>query len=825
MTVPGCDVNVPELSAAESKYEKSTFSANRVGEYRDLVRGGQSGRWPAPRPLDRPFVCAAYRARFRSGAHIGDGGNVGWLVFWRLPRFCVLSTGDRRRFRRCAHAGAVDGREGEDGGVRIGARRRAGGPTRVSLGRYLLGVLDVAVVVAVLAFGARGLRVWLLPNWQGALARLAEIVAGLAAVVLVGAGLGTVGQFRLGGVVFALVVAGCAAGLLGRRSIPRCVAATESLRSVPLAPAARWSKVANFAALALAGVVVAQWSAHVIASYSGGIWDGDSLWYHLPFATYFLQTGSTTTPLFTNADTLVTYFPANTELLLATVMLPFHRDVLVPLVNLGWLVLALGAGWTIGRAWRAPAVGMAGVTVAMAIPVVAATQAGTARNDAAGIALFLTAVALVVHARWDRAGLVFAGAAAGLAIGVKLSVVVPVLSLAVAVLVTAPGNRRRSILLPWALPIVVVGSYWYLRNLMCVGNPVPLVAVRLGPLSLPSVLATSIANTAIIERMREPDAFAQILRPGLEFALGASWWFLVLLVPAILVGVLVRGPDRLARMLAIVSMVAVLAYLIMPNGAPGTGFLVCLNFAGNVRYVIPALALALALTAALPGMADGRLALGTIAVFAGIVYFQFAERGFAQHWEWQISTGQRWAGALLVLGAAAVSAGLWFARRRGARAFAAVVTVVVVGVGVAAYFVQRGYLRHRYAHPRADGERASPLWPWAQDLPATRLGIVGDLFQYPFSGRALQTSVRYVGVAEPDGGFRSVRTCTEWRRALADGRFEYVVAALDAFSSNAPEVERIDRWTLGIPGTRVVVKEGSATVYRLTNVPDPDACP
>jgi len=692
----------------------------------------------------------------------------------------------------------------------------------MSPGRYLLGVLVMAVVAAPVAFGAYGLRARLLPHWQGALARLAESVAGLAAVVVVGEGLGTIGCFRLGWVLCTLVAVGCGAGVLARRSRLHVAATAPAPGSAPLT---RESKVTTIAALALAGAVVAQWTAHVIASYAGGIWDGDSLWYHLPFATDFLQTGSTTTPLFTNADTLVTYYPANVELLLATVMLPFHRDVLVPVVNLGWLILALGAGWTIGQAWRAAAVGLAGVAVAMAIPVLAATQAGTARNDAAGIALFLTAVALVVHARWDRAGLAFAGTAAGLAMGVKLSIVAPVVGLAVAVVATAPAGRRRSIVLPWALPFVVTGSYWYLRNIVRVGNPIPLVPLRLGPLSLPSVLATPIANTSIIERLRDPDAFSQILRPGLEFALGASWWVLGLLVPAILVGVVVRRPDRLARMLAIVSTLAVFAYLIMPNGAPGTGFVIRLNFAGNVRYVIPALALALTLTAALPGMTDGRAALGTMAVFAGIIFFQLAERGFAQHWEWQISTGERWAGALLVLAAAAVGAGTWFACWRAERAGVAVAGALVVGALVAGFFVQRNYLRNRYAQPRADGERASPLWPWAQDLPATRIGIVGDLFQYPYTGRALQTTVRYVGVPEATGGFRSVRTCAEWRHALADGRFEYVVAALDAFASNAAEIDRIDQWTLGIPGTSVVVKAGAATVYHLTAVPDPAACP
>ncbi len=254
-------------------------------------------------------------------------------------------------------------------------------------------------------------------------------------------------------------------------------------------------------------MLVAQWAGHVAASYassSAGIWDGDSLWYHLPFATSYVQTGWTTRPLFTNADTLVTYFPANSEVVLGMlVMLPFRRDIAIPILNLAWLGLTFLAAWCLGRRFGAPAVALAGASVALSLPVMAATQGGTARNDVMGVALFLTAAALVAQADWQRNGMLVAGIAAGpRASGVKLSMLAPVAILAVAVVVAAPragGGRSPG---PGRCRSRSSAAFWYVRNLVLVGNPVPTVGVHLGPLSLPSVFAESVANTAVVDRLQ-----------------------------------------------------------------------------------------------------------------------------------------------------------------------------------------------------------------------------------------------------------------------------------------------------------------------------------
>jgi hypothetical protein len=70
-----------------------------------------------------------------------------------------------------------------------------------------------------------------------------------------------------------------------------------------------------------------------------------------------------------------------------------------------------------------------------------------------------------------------------------------------------------------------------------------------------------------------------------------------------------------------------------------------------------------------------------------------------------------------------------------------------------------------------------------------------------------------------------VNGCREWRAAVADGKYQYIVTALDLVGSNRDEVARIGTWTESVPGTSVVVRGDREVVYELTQTPDPDACP
>lgn len=89
------------------------------------------------------------------------------------------------------------------------------------------------------------------------------------------------------------------------------------------------------AALLATGVAVTQWAVQTADSLGSGMPSFDTLWYHMPFAARFAQTGSVTAIQFTQADPFVAYYPANSELLHAVGIVAMRSDLLSPLLNLG----------------------------------------------------------------------------------------------------------------------------------------------------------------------------------------------------------------------------------------------------------------------------------------------------------------------------------------------------------------------------------------------------------------------------------------------------------------------------------------------------------
>jgi|ERR1043165_7767428 hypothetical protein len=82
----------------------------------------------------------------------------------------------------------------------------------VDLGSYLLGVVQLALVVVPLALGAYRLRQKLLPTWEGAPARLVESITFVALLIWISEILGTFGLFYAGALIVAsLLVAGTVA--------------------------------------------------------------------------------------------------------------------------------------------------------------------------------------------------------------------------------------------------------------------------------------------------------------------------------------------------------------------------------------------------------------------------------------------------------------------------------------------------------------------------------------------------------------------------------------------------------------------------------------
>ena len=80
-----------------------------------------------------------------------------------------------------------------------------------------------------------------------------------------------------------------------------------------------------------------------------GIFNFDSLWYHMPFAADIAQSHSVTGFHYTETVFTNWFYPQNSELLHAAGILLTHRDTLSLFINFGWLAVAFLAAWCMGR--------------------------------------------------------------------------------------------------------------------------------------------------------------------------------------------------------------------------------------------------------------------------------------------------------------------------------------------------------------------------------------------------------------------------------------------------------------------------------------------
>ncbi len=679
----------------------------------------------------------------------------------------------------------------------------------MTVGRYAWGVAALLITVGAVGLIAVLLRRHWLADWQGAPARLAESLLGLAALIALTETLGAIGWLRLGPIVGA-----CGLAAIGTH---RAVGTPRRARTRVARAGATWGANRLTAALALAAgaVVIASWAAPTVESFDHGIRGFDSLWYHLPWAASFAQTGHITPLRFTDIDYLSQFYPATSELIHAVGIVLLGRDTLSPMLNLIWLGLSLLAAYCIGRPRGLGGLTLVGAAIAFATPALVSSQAGSAANDVVGVFFLLAAVALWVNAEGNGAALALAAVAAGLALGTKLSLVAPVIALTVAVLIL---DRRP---LRWLVPLVLAGGYWYVRNLIAVGNPVPWTGLG-GVLATPTPPLQQNTGFSIVHYLGNSHVWTHVFGPGLVAGLG-PWWplVLVLMIAGPLLCLAGPGADRTTRALGAVAFASLLAYLVTPETAAGPAGHP-LGFAFNLRYAAPVLALSLSIVPLAPPLARRP------PITAAALAIVFVLTAIKLH----LWTSKHLAGALVVAAACAALA-IMLARRPPRRAVLAGAGALLAALAVAGYPWQRHYLNGRYAF-QPGISALSHVWALFRGVHHSRVAVTGTFgmfFAYPMYGLDDSNRVQYIAARGPNGSFTPLTSCQAWRAAVDAGGYRYVVTtpARDPWHPKPLRYSPERSWIVSDPAARIVYERRAfgqlIDVFALSGPLDPSGCP
>jgi hypothetical protein len=692
---------------------------------------------------------------------------------------------------------------------------------------YSSGIFLLATLVAAFTLSAYRLRLVLLPSWRGAPAALGTTVLGLALAVTTAELLGLLGQLNTP----ALILASLATALL--------------LRLVRLPPgpdpgiAGPRITHLELSVAALAALLSAvHWAGPVLHSLDLGIYRQDSTWYHLPTAAWFAQSGSITGLLQTDPLKLaVWYYPLDSELLHSIGMVVLGNDLVSPLLNFGWMGVALLAAWCIGRP-----LGLAAATLLGAVVVIDSdmmlVQAGNAPSDIVALACLLAAIAILFNglvpdgdgSESSRAGklvvgggpLAVAALAAGLAVGTKVTMLLPVGVITIGLLLLGErrGAGRRAAV--WLGGLGATGGFWYLRNLVHAGNPLPWV--NAGPLPGPDQEALYPRPAhSIAEYLANRHAWTDFFFPGFAATLGPLWFVVLFAAIAGIVLGLRRRHSPLIRLIALAGGATLIAHVFNPisaSGPDGGPY----GFASNLRYAAPGIAIGLIL---LPLCETRWMARRAIVPLYALL---FAVASIASI-EWI----QPQPLTAIAIGALAVLASIWFnGERRGGRLVLAV-GALLAAVLVAGYPLQRHYFDDRY---RADlappldnpGFRASNQWrliqTWAREQRGMRIGIVGTpaaYGQYVFYGEDLSNEVRYLGEPGPNGALTQIQTCRRWRDRVDNGHFDAIVITPEDPGSPLPSPQL--RWTATDRAAVPVLRVNPAAVFLLAGPLNPASCP
>ena len=259
-------------------------------------------------------------------------------------------------------------------------------------------------------------------------------------------------------------------------------------------------------------------------------------------------------------------------------------------------------------------------------------------------------------------------------------------------------------------PALAAGGYWYLRNLVHTGNPLPWLKGAI-VLPAPDQPLGGREEHGVTDYIFDFGVWGDWFGPGLRGRLGLLWPLLAVAGLAAVALCLVRRAEPAMRLLGVVILATVAAWLVAPASAEGPEGSRWASSPGCATWR-PALALALALLPLRARSAERAPAPALLGAY--VVVLPFAD-----------ASSEPWSSGYV---AAAVLAGLAAAsrwppccprpacdppRRRSRRSPSPSSALAAV---VAGYRIQRSYLEDRYAEPSFTAPGLDAAFAWARDL-------------------------------------------------------------------------------------------------------------
>ncbi len=749
----------------------------------------------------------------------------------------------------------------------------------MSFGDYAFGVIGLALVAVPMAMGGVRLRRRLLPGWEGAPARLADAVLAVSLLTILLQLLGAFGILVPGVLIPAALIVGLGLyyGVNGDSPVSGTGESPLTRRTAPPAPAVPWPQAAL--ALLAATFVAAHWATGLQDVWARGMLTFDTLWYHGPFAARIADTGSVWGMHFTDPLYLNWFYPQNSELLHGAGIVLFNRDLFSPFVNFGWLGLALLAAWCIGRPYGVAPLSLTAVCIAMSTGPMVPREAGTPATDTVPVAMLLAAAAILINAwatrearppgapaRGAAAGtptepspghrrtanpslggdrspadaplggaprmgaILVAALAIGIALGSKLTIWGVAVAFAIGVVFLVPRELRWRAFGVFIGGVAAVSAFWFLRNLIHAGNPLPWIR-HIGPIDLPGpnrglegrddfTVAHYIFSNPSTSLWRD-----YFLHP-IENLLGPLWFLITGGAGAGAILAIRRPRSPAIRLAGAVTIVAAIAYIFTPLTAAGPeGH--PLAFGINLRYLIPGFALGLALLPLEPRLTPERFRVPLLV--GGLIALYFTSRNSDANVAW---VGQfasvPWA---ILIGVVLIGApvGLALLARRDPWTAGAAGLLLALAIAAVGWAKQDDYFANRYDRTEDFRFQLDKAVQWAKPTSGLRIAVAGTsgaYNQYGFYGDAVDNYVQYVGRHLPEADFRAITSCAEFRRAVNDGGYDYLITTpkldLNNPADASPSPER--GWVKSDPALQEILHASRVSVFKVNGPLTPSGC-